>query len=44
LNKFQDAVFWFNKAVSNPDRANNPRIEKMSREQWIVAKEQYKGI
>lgn len=42
LNKFQDAVFWFNKAVSNPDRANNPRIEKMSREQWIIAKEQYK--
>jgi uncharacterized protein (DUF2225 family) len=44
LNKFQDAVFWFNKAVSNPNRANNPRIEKMSREQWIVAKEQYKGL
>jgi uncharacterized protein (DUF2225 family) len=42
LNKFQDAVFWFNKAVSNPNRANNPRIEKMSREQWIIAKEQYK--
>ena len=42
LEKFKDAVFWFNKAVSNPERANNPRIEKMAREQWIVAKEQFK--
>lgn len=42
LNKFKDAVFWFSKAVSNPERANNPRIEKLSREQWIIAKEQYK--
>jgi uncharacterized protein len=42
LNKFKDAVFWFNKAVSNPDRVNNPRIEKLSREQWILAKEQSK--
>jgi len=42
LNKFKEAVFWFNKAVSNPDRKNNPRIEKMSREQWIIAKDQSK--
>lgn len=42
LGKFKEAVFWFNKAVSNPDRAKNPRIEKMSREQWIIAKEQHK--
>jgi uncharacterized protein (DUF2225 family) len=40
LNKLNDAVFWFNKAVSNPDRASNPRIEKMAREQWIAVKEQ----
>lgn len=42
LDKYKEAVFWFNKAVSNPDRANNPRIEKMAREQWILAKDQHK--
>ena len=42
LNKLKDAVHWFNKAVSNPERAANPRIEKMAREQWIAAKEQNK--
>lgn len=44
LNKFTDAVFWFNKAVNNPQRVNNPRIEKMTREQWAVLKEQNKKV
>jgi uncharacterized protein len=44
LNKFNDAVFWFSKAVSNPDRLKNPRIEKMAREQWYTVKEQSKKI
>lgn len=42
VNKLNDAIFWFNKAVSNPERATNPRIEKMAREQWITVKEQHK--
>jgi uncharacterized protein (DUF2225 family) len=42
LNKFNDALFWFNKAVNNPLRLNNPRIEKMTREQWALVKEQNK--
>ncbi|MGB7604606.1 MAG: DUF2225 domain-containing protein [Lutisporaceae bacterium] len=42
LKKFKDAVFWFNKAVNNPQRVTNPRIEKLAREQWIVVKEQNK--
>lgn len=42
LNKFTDAVFWFNKAVNNPQKLDNPRIEKMTREQWAVVKEQNK--
>lgn len=40
--KFSDAIVWFGKAVSNPERAENPRIEKLTREQWALAKEQYK--
>lgn len=40
LHKLNDAVFWFNKAVSNPERSQNPRIEKLAREQWAVVKEQ----
>lgn len=43
LNKLKDAVFWFNKAVNNPLRVANPRIEKLAREQWIAVKEQNKN-
>lgn len=42
LQKFKDAVFWYNKAVNNPQRVTNPRIEKLAREQWIAVKEQNK--
>lgn len=42
LDKLDDAVFWFNKAVRNPEKATNPRIEKMAREQWYTVKEQSK--
>ena len=44
INKLDDAIFWFNKAVSNPERKSNPRIEKMAREQWILVKEQHKKL
>ncbi|MDF2532176.1 MAG: hypothetical protein K0Q65_1757 [Clostridia bacterium] len=44
LSNLNDAVFWFNKAVSNPERIKNPRIEKMAREQWMVVKEQSRKV
>jgi uncharacterized protein (DUF2225 family) len=44
LSNLNDAIFWFNKAVSNPERIKNPRIEKMAREQWMVIKEQNRKV
>lgn len=37
------AVFWFSKAVASPEKTSNPRIERMVRDQWALAKEQYKS-
>jgi uncharacterized protein (DUF2225 family) len=42
LGKLNDAIAWFGKAVSSPERGSNPRIERMARDQWALAKEQYK--
>lgn len=42
LGKYNDAIRWFGKAVTSPEKGENPRIEKLAREQWILAKEQYK--
>lgn len=42
VGKYNDAVVWFGKAVSNTDRKDNPRIEKLAREQWVLSKEQAK--
>lgn len=42
LGKFNDAIVWFGKAVASPERDENPKIEKLAREQWILAKEQHK--
>ena len=42
VGKLNDAIVWFGKAVASPERAANPRIERMAREQWAIAKEQYK--
>mgnify|MGYP000397301625 CR=1 FL=1 len=43
VNELNDAVFWLNKALTNPERKTNPRIEKMAREQWFIVKEQHKA-
>lgn len=43
LGKFDDAIVWFSKAVASPERADNPRIERLTREQWAVTKEQHKN-
>ncbi|HYF83934.1 MAG TPA: DUF2225 domain-containing protein [Clostridia bacterium] len=42
LGKFNDAVVWFGKAVASPEKNANPKIERLARDQWILAKEQYK--
>lgn len=44
VRKYNDAVIWFGKAVANPQRGENPRIEKLAREQWIISKEQVKKM
>ncbi|KUO74074.1 MAG: hypothetical protein APF77_23075 [Clostridia bacterium BRH_c25] len=42
VGKFNEAIVWFGKAVASPERRENPRIEKLTREQWVLAKEQYR--
>ncbi len=44
VGKFEEAVSWFSKAVANPLKNINPRIEKIAREQWGLAKEQLREI
>ncbi|WIV13870.1 DUF2225 domain-containing protein [Proteiniborus sp. MB09-C3] len=39
LGRKKEAVLWFGKTVSNPRVKNNPRIENLAREQWLLAKE-----
>lgn len=39
LGNRKEAVLWFGKTISNPLIKTNPRIEKMTREQWLLAKE-----
>ncbi|MGE5677326.1 MAG: DUF2225 domain-containing protein [Pseudomonadota bacterium] len=43
VGMLNDAVVWFGKVVSHPDRRENPRIENLAREQWTAAKEQIKS-
>lgn len=43
LGMYNEAIVWFGKAVANPARKENPRIERLAREQWTLAKEQAKG-
>jgi len=40
LDKLDEAVTWFSKAVASPERSSNPRIERLAREQWYQVKEQ----
>jgi uncharacterized protein (DUF2225 family) len=43
LGMLSEAITWFGKAVASPERAENPRIERMAREQWSSTKELYKN-
>ncbi|EOC99907.1 DUF2225 domain-containing protein [Caldisalinibacter kiritimatiensis] len=42
LGEYQEAITWFSNAISSPQIKNNLRLEKMTREQWRVAKESAK--
>lgn len=42
LGKLDEAIVWFGKAVASPERRENPRIERMAREQWSLTKEELK--
>lgn len=44
LHDYQEAIYWFNKAVSSPMSSAEPAIVKMARDQWSLAKEQYGGL
>ncbi len=39
LGRRKEAVLWFGKTISNPLIKTNPRIENLTREQWLLAKE-----
>jgi len=43
VDKIDDAVFWFGKAIASPEKVANPRIEKMARDQWAIVKEDFKN-
>jgi uncharacterized protein (DUF2225 family) len=43
VGRYNDAIVWFSKVVSHPDRKENPRIENLAREQWAATKEQIKS-
>ncbi|WP_120170544.1 DUF2225 domain-containing protein [Thermohalobacter berrensis] len=40
IGEIDKAISWFGTVVSNPLVKQKPRIEKLAREQWYVAKEQ----
>lgn len=42
LGKLDDAITWFEKAATNPEKKENPMIEKLAREQWALTREQHK--
>ncbi|MCT4607398.1 MAG: DUF2225 domain-containing protein [Marinisporobacter sp.] len=42
LGKYDAAIDWFNKAVSNRDIKRKRKLDVMAREQWSLAKEEYK--
>ena len=37
---YSTAISWFGKIVSSPSIKTNPRVEKLAREQWHLAKEE----
>lgn len=44
VGKYEDAITWFGRVISNPERKTNPRIENLARDQWALAKEQFGAV
>lgn len=42
LGKLNEAITWFGKAAASPERKENPKIEKLAREQWALTRGQYR--
>ena len=42
LGKYEDAIYWFNKAIGNPGIKQKKSLETQVREQWSLAREQFK--
>lgn len=41
--EYKEAINWFNKVISHKDIKRNPNIEKMARDQWVLARDQAKN-
>ncbi len=44
LGLYEEAIIWFNRLISHPDKDKNPRIEKFAREQWRKTREEMKSV
>ncbi|AOT72370.1 DUF2225 domain-containing protein [Geosporobacter ferrireducens] len=44
LGKYEESIDWFNKAVENPLIKRNKKLEAQAREQWRLAKEEFKKL
>ncbi|QXM05642.1 DUF2225 domain-containing protein [Crassaminicella indica] len=42
LEQYDEAIDWFNKAVSNREIKRKRKLDMLAREQWLLAKEEYK--
>ncbi|SHJ84501.1 DUF2225 domain-containing protein [Paramaledivibacter caminithermalis] len=42
IGKYSEAIMWFDKTLSNPQIKKKRHIELKAREQWSIAREQYK--
>ncbi len=44
LGKYEDAIYWFNKAIGNPGIKQKKSLGIQAREQWGLAREQFKQL
>ncbi|MGE5417259.1 MAG: DUF2225 domain-containing protein [Acidobacteriota bacterium] len=42
LRKFDESVYWYNKVITDKDIKKNVRLDKLTREQWQLARQQAK--
>ncbi|MGE5404815.1 MAG: DUF2225 domain-containing protein, partial [Candidatus Saccharibacteria bacterium] len=43
LKKYDDSIYWFNKVITDKDIKKNIRLDKLTREQWQLARQQAKN-